>query len=303
MIPLRYLWGCVITLALLTPIAGIWAQDDQATARPVLIEEDAPKSDNPSTEESRQAPGTNAQREPHTSSMRTEQGGLKGWLCSLFEVKCTNFPSTLIVRKSSEINFGTELARFDRRDNTEEVLWACKGCTSPLVLNENHIAVVKQDGIYMYDLINKEARLITPSGTQEMPVIETLLGLSSEQGWIVVAIRLTEENNCQKFKRYSVALVEIISGKIRKPENQPEACLELSLLLGERFNNNQISGDQVLAQETGTQRKLLLSKVGSKGTASYLMPESLAEDGSDRFDPVWAGPEKVVYIKNSLISP
>lgn len=234
----------------------------------------------------------------------TQAKTFKEWFCSLLGIDPKVYDKLTRSRGPSESPVaGLRLMKRNLKIGTEEILWDCNGCWSPVMLNSSEIAVLKKDPgteenqIWIVPVTKPANRRQVFKGSG----IDVLLGRASKSNRLLLAQKIAD---CRQSSdgEYSIREIDLSARdpKLQKPSELPQPCISAvdaspkpdqirnQILLGTSDNKDINSGQPIRRELT----KLLLND----GYSAPLV--SQPDEHFESYDPIWLSDDAIIYIKN-----
>lgn len=176
--------------------------------------------------------------------------------------------------------------RLSGPNGVEHNIADCHGCWSPIVTESGAIAVLESDGIWVYAPRAKPRHAVKATG------LRAILGRSIiRRHELVVVVETTTTPSYRAMG--AIRFVNLQSGAVTELDGVP------LLLEGAVLRAGQIQKGMVVRASTYQQdvpRRLLIGTLGSLESRPFSLRLE-ADDGVDRFDPVWSGSgDEIIYV-------
>lgn len=226
-----------------------------------------------------------------TLSATAKPIGFKDWLCGLLGIDPKVYSKLSRVR-GGETRPGMSLASLDLRSGQEKTLWKCNGCWSPAAIEAGQIAVIKQDGIWLFSADTPDRpELKVPAGE-----LVSILGLISGQPRRVLVVQKVSERDADRDCRFRLRQADLTTGTLQEPAASPQPCVRLA----EVVKADRMYGNQVIRESSsgGGKRYILKAQISNdddrKLVFTALSPDQ--REDVDRFDPIWLDDKTVAYL-------
>jgi hypothetical protein len=237
---------------------------------------------------------------PPAASQPAKESGVKAgpkpgkvaeWFRATFGIDLQAYANLTGVRGGDERGAGARLIAYDITRKTETTLWQCGGCWSPVLVGEStavlRIAAVSAD--------QSEVWMVTSCGVHRvggpLPLDSALVG--TDRGTIYAAV---PDSRCAAEATYRLVAIDSQSGAIA---DLPDSlCMGgASLPRAGRVRDDRIISSTPAQKADGmTQPRKLYVLAPAKGARPTASPLSLPVDDVDRFDPIWGGSDRVIYV-------
>jgi hypothetical protein len=178
---------------------------------------------------------------------------------------------------------GTSLIRRDLTKGTDQTLWQCGNCWSPILLNGDEIAVLREDGVWAVSTQMKGAHQLIKAGG----LSEAISRIAGQPEWVLL-VRAESVGNCE----YTTWRASLRSGTLERYGEAKATCL-LEFDFRSLIKPDQVHDNFVLTTSESDDPPLHVTKHSSSGggeSVVVLLPAQAA------FDPIWLSDSSIAYI-------
>ena len=218
---------------------------------------------------------------------------IRVWLANLAKLPFTVYENLSRVRSGTDPRSGSRLVLFDLRSQQESVLWACGSCGSPMPLDSDRIAVVTSKGIEVFTVSTKRTDLLVKNDDiRGLVALEILQAITGDR--LLLAVKKPDDVACPIQLKFG----DLKAGTIVNTD-APSECL--GILAGYMkpawLQDNVIVGNLNQSVSRLVEWPYEPSSRSGRGAGQLLSPR-LSTDAFSRFDAVWFGNKRVVYVQS-----
>ena len=215
------------------------------------------------------------------------------WLANLAKLPFTVYDNLSRVRSGADPRAGSRLMLFDLPSQQESLLWACGSCWSPIPLDGDRIAIVTPKGIEVWTVSTKRGDLLIKNDeVRGLVAVEILQALTADR--LLLGVKKLDDADCAIQLRFG----DLKTGAIVNTD-APSECLGIlaGYMKPSWLQDNVIVGNLNQSVSRLVEWPYEPSSASGKGAGQLLSPK-LSSDTFSRFDAVWFGNKRVVYVQS-----
>lgn len=209
------------------------------------------------------------------------------WLCRKLKIDPSVYAR--VTRDIPKVRSGDQVVTFDKSTGVETPVWACGGCWSPTMLDSKSLAVVKNDGIWIFTLGEADSARKVLDAKQ----IRWILGPVDQPPKSLLIAAALNQNGCVLTLQYA----PLNGGTLLPVKDSDTTCLDNA---GNLIRSGQVQDGRTI-HSSANNTDILVTENPSKPqglVVDNLFDSRLnsAKDGIARFDPQWVNQTTILYL-------